>query len=118
MKGILAMCRFLYSTIGLRRADVREVWVLRIAGIWLVCWLHIPVMLSGQVRRYDNIPTQNEMATIQRVQILEGRVAAIEFLRLDARLALLEDTRADVKMMRQSVETTKRSLAWCPSLAS
>lgn len=85
----------------LRTIDCIELWSLRVAGIWLVTCLLLPIVSAAQSDDLGHTNAQQILLSNQRLETIEARVAAVESLRLDARLALLEDTRDEVRTMRQ-----------------
>ena len=92
------------SGVLLRRASERlSLWCLRAAGIWIVFWFLFPVAEATQSQKPSELALSNTLRlgqVAQQIQTIEARIAIIEALRLDARLALLEDTRDDVRTMR------------------
>lgn len=87
----------------LRTYERMQIWALRIAGIWLTFWLLAPAIAAQ--RREPLTPSEFNAQQISRNGVrldnAEARIAAIESLRLDTRLALVEDTREEVRTMRQ-----------------
>lgn len=90
---------------SLRFSDRLTLWALRAAGIWLIFWLLFPIIAVGgqQQSELSETNAQQILLQTQRMQSVEARVASIEALRLDARLALLEETRDDVRTMSNEV---------------
>lgn len=89
----------------LRGRDRVQLWALRIAGIWLTFWLLAPIIASAAQRQVDRDLAAQQQQQITnnaaRLDGVEARITAVESLRLDARLALVEDTREEVRTMRQ-----------------
>lgn len=78
-----------------------RLWALRLAGLWLVFWLLAPAMAqTPPIPAIAETNARQILLGAQRLESVESRIASIESLRLDARLALLEDMRDDVNAMQ------------------
>ncbi len=87
---------------GMRFTDVFQLWALRGAGIWLVFWMLVPAALARQPESsLTQTNAQQILLSNQKLENVEARIASLEALRLDTRLALVEDTREEVRTMRQ-----------------
>lgn len=83
----------------LDRVDLARLWALRLAGLWLLGCLLLPVPVRGQT----TIETMREQAVLNTAHIasLDARVAHIEDLHLEGQLATLQEAAQDVRTMRQ-----------------
>lgn len=102
MIGLWIERRFGAISFHRRLSDRVQLWALRVAGIWVITWLLLPIVALGQpAPKLEDTNAQQILLSNQRIGTIESRIAAVESLRLDARLSLLEDTRDEVRTMRQ-----------------
>lgn len=102
---VYALCehwmeRWFGTSLPLRRVERYELWALRLAGVWLTFWLFLPLATAQTLSEQNR---QQIVRNATRLENLDDRIGAIERLRIDARLSAVEETREEVKAMRQWV---------------
>lgn len=90
-----------------RKIDLIEIWVLRCAGIWILFWFLWPTVMLAQNYQNNRTGWLDEQVSINTLKTNsnEARIQALETLRIDARLSLVESssqqTSDEMKAMRQ-----------------